>query len=134
MKRGRDNFSTVVVDGKIHTIGGFSPYEEMYDPETDTWVKRASMPTPRQGAAVGIVNGKVYVFGGDEDGTGPTSVVLVYDPEKDTWTKLADMPFAGMSMSASVIDGKVYIIGGCAKEFPCRPPHLSTVWEYLPEH
>ena len=92
------------------------------------------MPQVRQWSAASVVKGTTYVFGGDEIGGGPaTSVVLEYDPDTDTWATLADMPFEGLGMSASVVDGMVYVIGGCAKGYPCREPHLSTVWEYVPQ-
>lgn len=134
MHRGRDAFTTVAVDGKIHTVGAFAPYEEMYDPVTDTWTKTAPMPSLRMFAAASAVNGRIYVFGGDEAGGGPaTSVVFEYDPGTDTWETLAGMPLEGLGMSASVVDGKVYVIGGSKKAAPSRPPHLSTVWEYVPE-
>lgn len=134
MRRTRDAFNTVVVDEKISTIGAFIPYEEMYDPVTDTWVERAPMPVTRIGAAAGVVNGKIFVFGGAEIGGGPaTSVVFENDPETDMWSTLAGMPFKGLGMSASVVDGKVYIIGGSKQAYPHRPPHLSSVWEYVPD-
>src|SRR6266480_6922215 len=37
---------------------------EEYDPATNTWRQRSSMPTPRNHATTGVVNGKVYVIGG----------------------------------------------------------------------
>ena len=133
MHRGRDMFTTVVVDEKIYTIGGFSPYEEMYDPVTDTWVKKAPMPKLRIGASASAVNSKIYVFGGDESGGGPpTSIVFEYDPESDIWAILDGMPFEGLAMSAIVLDGNIFIIGGSDKAYPHHPPHLSAVWEYTP--
>ena len=35
-----------------------------YDPESNTWRERATMPTPRNHTAAGVVNGKIYVIGG----------------------------------------------------------------------
>src|SRR5207249_5659649 len=37
---------------------------EEYDPVTNTWRSRTPMPTPRNHATAGAVNGKVYVIGG----------------------------------------------------------------------
>ena len=66
-------FSTSVVDGKIYAIGGwgggtpqhrwYSAVEE-YDPETDTWTKKADMPTDRAYLSSSAVNGKIYAIGG----------------------------------------------------------------------
>src|SRR5215470_9545503 len=37
---------------------------EEYDPATNSWRSRASMPTPRDHAVTGSVNGRIYVIGG----------------------------------------------------------------------
>jgi hypothetical protein len=36
----------------------------MYDPATNTWTSRSAMPTTRNHAFSGVVNGKIYVIGG----------------------------------------------------------------------
>lgn len=134
MRRTRRAFGSVVIDDKLYAIGSFSPYEELYDPGTDTWEKISPMPKPRMGATVSVVDGKIYVFGGEDEIQGPpTSVVYEYDPATDTWATLADMPFEAFYMSSSVVDGKIYVIGGSANVYPHLDPHLSTVWEYIPQ-
>ena len=37
---------------------------EEYDPAVNTWRERSPMPTPRNHASIGAVNGKIYVIGG----------------------------------------------------------------------
>src|SRR5207253_8632256 len=37
---------------------------EEYDPAANTWRARAPIPTPRNHATAGVVNGKIYVIGG----------------------------------------------------------------------
>ena len=37
---------------------------EEYDPAANTWRARAPIPTPRNHAVAGVVNGKIYVIGG----------------------------------------------------------------------
>src|SRR5256885_3364032 len=41
---------------------------EEYDPATNSWRPRAPLPTPRNHATAGVVNGKVYVIGGRAGG------------------------------------------------------------------
>ena len=59
-----------VVNNKIYAIGGLSNNNdplstvEEYDPVTDRWVTRKSLPTSRAGLAVGVVNDKIYAIGG----------------------------------------------------------------------
>src|SRR5207244_7218990 len=64
---------------------------EEYDPATNTWRQRTSMPTPRNHATAGVVNGKIYVIGGRvgggllASGSGHVDVGEEYDPATDTW-------------------------------------------------
>jgi N-acetylneuraminic acid mutarotase len=89
---------------------------EMYDPATDTWMDRASMPTPRQamGAALGA-DGRIYVVGGAKSYSDPVplNVVEIYDPKRDTWNEGPPLkrPRRGHQVVA-LPDGRLYAIGG----------------------
>ena len=90
---------------------------EMYDPETNTWQERSPMPTSRNHAAIGVVNGKIYVLGGRLGSVfvnaSPTDVVEEYDPATDFWgyamAKML-MPRSGTAFGSH--DGKIYVAGG----------------------
>jgi N-acetylneuraminic acid mutarotase len=126
MPTARDYLSTSAVDGKIYAVGGrifnqgrflFLSTVEEYDPETDTWKKKADMPTQRAFLSNSVVNGKIYAIGGtnhrivanDYEGI---STVEVYDPATDTWTREADMPTARWSLATSVVGNRIFAIGG----------------------
>jgi N-acetylneuraminic acid mutarotase len=104
------------VDGKIYVIGGGSPSQlglptvEEYDPATDTWTRKADMPTPRHGLSTSVLDGKIYAISGF-DGTNMTTVEA-YDPASDTWTKKADLPTLRSHVATQVVNGKIYAIGG----------------------
>ena len=133
---------TCVVDGKIYAIGGSATINfkegkptrlktvEVYDPVTDTWAKARNMNHVRAGAAVSVVNGKIYAMGGVgwpqlPNHPGPfLSSVEVFDPKTNRWTDVADMPTPKSLHTASVVDGKIYVIGG---GFRGKGPYL-----YLP--
>jgi N-acetylneuraminic acid mutarotase len=92
---------------------------EEYDPATNTWRQRASMPTPRNHATAGVVNGKVYVIGGRvgaafiSAGSSNVDVVEEYDPATDTWgSARAKMPSARSAMASGVHGGRIYVTGG----------------------
>ena len=92
---------------------------EEYDPATNTWRQRTSMPTPRNHATAGVVNGKIYVIGGRVGGAFITSgssnadVVEEYDPATDAWgSPRAKMPSARSAMASSVYGGRIYVTGG----------------------
>jgi N-acetylneuraminic acid mutarotase len=80
----------------------------------DTWTQKADMPTARFGCGASVVNGKIYVIGGEEVHNDPTpfAVVEVYDPATDTWERKADMPTGREGLATAVVDGKIYAIGG----------------------
>ena len=58
----------------------FVAVNEVYNTQTDTWETKTAMPTARVGAAASVIDGKIYVVGGD------SNVTEVYDPKTDTWT------------------------------------------------
>jgi N-acetylneuraminic acid mutarotase len=147
MPTARFSLSTSVVNGKIYAIGGgyttgalmkegtdlsFLSTVEEYDPMTDTWTKKADMPTPRIGLCTSVVEGKIYAIGGSHEWHGGNdftclSIVEEYDPVTDTWTRKADIPTARGGSAAGVLDGKIYVIGGVN-----RKTVFVTVEEYDP--
>ena len=155
MPTARSCFSTGIVDGKIFAIGGRLQLEtdefgeiaistvEMYDPKTDTWQRKADMPTKRSGVAVSVVDGKIYAIGGEEIKKVPMykgwiheakglPTVEMYDPVTDTWTQKADMPTPRKTRTC-VVDGKIYAIGGLAVgPMVKKQGQLATVEVYDP--
>jgi N-acetylneuraminic acid mutarotase len=113
--------ATSVVDGKIYAIGGtgssslwadFRRTVEAYDPLTDTWSKKADMPTARIFFSASVVDGKIYAIGGVLVTKAGLSTVEAYDPATDTWTTKTPMPTARHAHASAVVDGKIYVIGG----------------------
>src|SRR4030042_1121234 len=75
----RMDFAVAACNGKIYVIGGkLNPQttsagvalsnNEVYDPATDSWETRASMPTARSQLVAETVGGKIYVIGGRTGG------------------------------------------------------------------
>jgi N-acetylneuraminic acid mutarotase len=128
MQVARSGLGVAAVNGKIYAIGGDGrsgkwPYvgsfvgtNEEYDPETDTWVFKASMPTPRCDFGIAAYQNKIYCIGGiagiDDAGRRITGVNEVYDTETDTWETKAPVPTARWALQANVVNGKIYLIGG----------------------
>jgi hypothetical protein len=92
-------------------IGGHVGTNEEYDPETDTWTIKASMPTARIVFATAVCQNKIYCIGG-KTSNGFTGVNEVYDPATDTWETKESMPTARGWVTAGVVKGKIYLIGG----------------------
>jgi len=136
MPTPRASVSTNAVNGRIYAIGGTPGYGqwnqglstvEEYDPATDTWTRKADMPTGRTYFSTCAVNGKIYAIGGMD--SNHLSSVEEYDPATDTWTKMADMPTARSGLATSAMNGKIYAIGGWVGS----GTPLSTVEEYDPD-
>jgi N-acetylneuraminic acid mutarotase len=144
MLTARGGLGVAAVNGKIYAIGGIGgeismaigtvPYSsgflktnEAYDPITNTWETKASMPTARDNFAIATYQNKIYCMGGV---TGMTTVPYadteirlpaylwstvneVYDTATDTWKTKTPMPSApNAQLTANVVDGKIYLIGG----------------------
>ena len=127
MPTPRCDFAIATYQNKIYCIGGIvgiddvgrhiTGVNEVYDPETDTWETKMSMPTARWALQANVLNGKIYLIGGyvpdDSDFGGSISVLNeVYDPETDSWTTKASMPVATAEYPSAVVDSKIYVISG----------------------
>jgi len=138
----------VAVNDKIYVIGGVTLLPgssntalsfdtpqlvvgtvEEYDPATNAWRERSPMPTPRNHASIGAVNGKIYVIGGRVGAAfiglaTDVSVVEEYDPAADKWSApKARMPTARSALGYATINGKIYVAGG---EF--QDPHMMATF------
>ena len=137
MPSKRGSAVAATVNGKIYVIGGATfhpgskeialyanrphrsvPDVDEYDPATNKWSARSPMPTARNHAGVGAVNGKIYVIGGRIGaafmGTASnTDVVEEYDPASDSWgTVRLRMPTPRSAGAAGVYGGMIYVAGG----------------------
>lgn len=80
--------------------------------EAPRWTPRAGMFTPRGRAAGGLVDGRLYVVGG-ETADGDTDVVEVYDPAFDSWRQLQPRPIAARAAGGAALGDDLYVAGGC---------------------
>ena len=144
---------TAVFSNKIYVFGGYDlkgPWGatryhktvEVYDTQTDTWVKKQDMPTLRMPFATAVVDGKIYLIGGIRievkdgvfGGKAITDLVEVYDPLSDRWEKRADMPTARSAGDAVVVDSKIYVLGGQARfARDLVGDYVTHIEEYNPE-
>jgi N-acetylneuraminic acid mutarotase len=76
MPTPRSSFSIFVFQNKIYCIGGITGdidnqqltgLTEVYDPLTDTWASKSSMPTPRADLSANVVDDAVYIIGGKQN-------------------------------------------------------------------
>src|SRR5690606_12945626 len=114
-------------DGRIHIIGGRTPtvenasrwtefkdvnWHQVYDIQSNTWSRAAPLPTPRNSAAVGVIDGLIYVAGGRTMKGGNMANLDRYNPATDRWEPLTPMPYAGGGLNGGVVGGQFYVFGG----------------------
>ena len=133
MPTPRYYFAVAVYENKIYTFGGLTetPLQnntyvgvtEVYDPETDTWTSKASIPTPVCSYTSAVVDNKIYVICGSKQDTTYSNLNQVYDAETDTWTEAEPIP-TGVRFAASgattgaLAPERIYVIGGSTTQFP----------------
>ncbi len=126
------------INGKIYVIGGASTLpgasdpairfdgqprdnvvgvNEEYDPATNSWKTRATMPTARNHFLTAQVGGKIYAIGGRLGSTfitrsSNTDINEEYDVAQDLWRTRAAMPTARSGVAGGVHGGKIYVAGG----------------------
>ncbi|WP_024461935.1 kelch repeat-containing protein [Marinimicrobium sp. LS-A18] len=126
MVQQRDNAGTAVVDGKLYVMSGRYrlsggdtiseglPSMEVYDPQTMSWTM-SSMPRGRRAFAVGEIDGKLQVVGGESNPGAPGDLyheVDVYDPITGEWSQLDDAPAPRHGPGFGTIDNRLIVTGG----------------------
>jgi hypothetical protein len=106
--------TSFVINGKAYVFGGLTASAGngasslyCYDPQTNSWSKKASMPAAgRMDPLSFVYNNKAYVLGGHEVYNNPVyQQCWTYDPQTDTWARLPDLP------AAVEIEGNAYRVG-----------------------
>nr|XP_039269239.1 kelch-like protein 23 [Styela clava] len=81
--------SSLMLDGKIHVLGGQTERCDVYDVDKDEWKRISDMICRRMEAAVISYNGRIYAAGGYDYKTGQYhDTIEEYDPEKNKWRTL----------------------------------------------
>jgi N-acetylneuraminic acid mutarotase len=140
MPTPRTSFAVAAFQNKIYVIGGTNgsthngeyplscSINEVYDPATDTWSTKASMPTNRSEINAEAVNGKIYVMGGRTAGPlSTTNITELYDPISDSWSTGAPMIYPVIYYASAGVDNKIYVIGGQDEYLFPNPPAASDV-------
>jgi N-acetylneuraminic acid mutarotase len=107
------------VNGIVYAIGGALtaatqlPTVEAYNPRTNTWTSKASLPNARAGASgAAVINGEIYVPGGVgvvNGSSAATRGLFVYKAGRNRWTRRAPLPVPTAGGVAAATGGKLYV-------------------------
>ena len=103
------NPKVAVANRKIYAITDSTTQE--YDPTTNTWTSKTSMPTPRKDFAITAYKNKIYTIGG-KTSNGLAGTNEVYNPRTDSWETKKDMPTPRRYLEANTVKDKIYLIAG----------------------
>lgn len=123
-------------DGMIYVAGGwqdvyYSNALHRYDPASDTWETLAPLPTAKSGAAIGIVDNVLYLFGGN--GGGSFNDTQVYDIATNTWFVGPAMPVSQHSYGGQVTyRGSIYVLSSFSVNHMLRYDTRTQTWEQGP--
>jgi N-acetylneuraminic acid mutarotase len=92
------------------------------------WSTSTPISAPRMDAGVALVNGRIYVFGGETAGHPATPVNQEFDPPSGRWRDRASIPSATSHAGVAAYNGKIYVIGGFTAVVHAVP--LNRVFEY----
>ena len=121
---GAEEVYGAVAGGKVYVMGGIDiewrPFGLVleYDPASDRWAQKKTMPELKHHVGVASLGGKVYLMGGfvwPEKGPPawtPVASAWEYTPATDSWRKLAPLPSPRGALACAALEGKVYCAGG----------------------
>jgi N-acetylneuraminic acid mutarotase len=126
----------VILNGKIFVMGGYrgkndgnTNQVQIYDPVTKLWDVGILMNTARSQFAAVLLDGLIYVIGGNYQDVGDPNDVEIFNPDTDTWTEGAPLPERIRYLTGTVRQGKIYIIGGRNLD----GDYMNTMFVYDPD-
>jgi len=86
-------------------------YSGLTVPVGEQWTNGASLPVPVDSHAAVVLDDRIYILGGLNNGTA-TAAVYAYDLATGTWTARAPLNEARYELAAVALNGAIYAIGG----------------------
>jgi N-acetylneuraminic acid mutarotase len=114
---GLASFEAAAVGDDIYVFGGLdertraSDFSAVLDTTTRRWTALPPLPHVRYAHDVDVLDGKVYVMGGEAGGR-YVAAVDVFDPVAGTWSRAADMIQPRASLDMVPVGQVIYVLGG----------------------
>ncbi|MFC6197196.1 Kelch repeat-containing protein [Ponticaulis profundi] len=102
-----------VVGGRTVEAGNQQAHE-VYDLREDRWRSAAPLPQAQAGLASGVIDGRLYAFGGEffEGEGGVYAETWVYDTSRDHWEAGPPMRTPRHGLGGVTFENQIYAIGG----------------------
>jgi N-acetylneuraminic acid mutarotase len=112
-------YRAISVGKKVYTIGGIdtkafnvTAQTYSYDVDLNEWNKCALMNVARCKFGVSVINGRIYVTGGQDINGNSLSSIEMYDPELNIWTSMGNLKAGIKFLSSCVLDDRYLILTG----------------------
>lgn len=146
LPQARGGGELYLLNGSLHYVAGSDvnrvDHKEVWALDLSNsnanWVARASLPEVRNHFGGAVINGKLYIAGGQtgqEDWRVFRNNTWVYDPATNAWSALANVPSPLRShamTSTFAYKGRLIIVGGETPVQVGNPVSLSSALMYNP--
>lgn len=136
MPTARSGAASAVIGGQMCVVGGYYTQDnrpvlvtahECFDPKSNTWSKRAPLPSPRSGAFAVALDEQMYVLGGISQGQITSDLNQRYDPKTDLWETLPPVPTSRVVPVAASLGGRIFVIGGEREAPDFKEPYMRPL-------
>ena len=114
----REHLNLIADDSRLYAIGGrVDSYLQntatvyVLDHGDTAWRMVSLMPTARSGTEAALLDGRIFVFGGEKFG-GVFNETEMYEPSTNRWSTLTPMPVGRHGTGAAVVGHMIYIPAG----------------------
>jgi len=116
----REHLNLIALNEKLYAIGGrienFSQNVQTIfsldlHEQNAKWRTLPLMPVPRSGTQAAVLDGKIFVFGGEKFG-GVFNNTEMFDPVTERWSELTPMPVGRHGTGAVTLGNMIYIPAG----------------------
>eukprot|EP00246_Nothoceros_aenigmaticus_P015825 TRINITY_DN6831_c0_g1_i1.p1 TRINITY_DN6831_c0_g1~~TRINITY_DN6831_c0_g1_i1.p1 ORF type:complete len:372 (+),score=45.45 TRINITY_DN6831_c0_g1_i1:181-1296(+) len=121
-----------VVKDKLVLCGGrwqgsITKHVLVYDPRTDRWQERQQMLSQRADFVSGVIDGQLYVAGGNNGVQSRTSSVDRYDLDLDRWMSAPNMQYETSFCMGVTLNSKLFVQakGGVPRDTQVFCPYLG---------
>jgi len=118
----RRGHGTAVASGLLYAVGGTNSAGaalktvQVYNPSTNSWTTKASLPVARQSSnGATHISGTIYVPGGQDAAGVITRTLYAYKISTNIWSPKTNLPVFSGCGGSGVISGKLYVYSGCTK-------------------